>query len=110
MFFLVARRTMSVSKKSRRPIISGPTNFEHRVHTGHDPIHGNFVGLPKQWASVVESSSANNQRTSDPSVITPIKVQDCHIILIKTISYLGYSLDLTRLRTYTFCISVYYVL
>ena len=68
-------------KKKKRPDISNPTNFEHRVHTGFDSSQGKFVGLPLQWASVVEAvKAARPKPIVDPSLITatdmqPLKVQ-----------------------------------
>lgn len=64
------------SRKKKRPEISGPRDFEHRVHTGFDNVHGTFVGLPTQWTSIVEPA----QRTRplplvDPSSVTPVKVR-----------------------------------
>ena len=48
-------------KKNKNKIeISVPSNFEHRIHTGFDPVQNGFVGLPYQWASVVET--AHSQR------------------------------------------------
>ena len=32
-------------KKKRKPQISGPINFEHRVHTGFDQQEGKYVWL-----------------------------------------------------------------
>lgn len=64
-------------KKKNRPEISGPTNFEHRVHTGFDENQG-YVGLPAQWASIVNPASGDRPRPIiDPSQITdimPLKV------------------------------------
>ena len=56
----------------KRPEISGPLGFEHRVHTGYDQQRGQFVGLPKQWAGVVEpmSTTARPRPIVDPSLIT----------------------------------------
>ena len=68
-------------KKKKRPDISNPSNFEHRVHTGFDSSQGKFVGLPLQWASVVEAvKAARPKPIVDPSLITatdmqPLKVQ-----------------------------------
>lgn len=45
------------SKKKKKPEISGPINFQHRLHTDFDKREGKFVGLPPQWASLV----GNNQ-------------------------------------------------
>ncbi|CAB1342610.1 unnamed protein product, partial [Coregonus sp. 'balchen'] len=41
-------------KKKRRPEISAPQDFEHRVHTSFDAVQGCFVGLPPQWQSVID--------------------------------------------------------
>lgn len=74
------------SKKKKKPQISTPSNFEHRVHTGFDRSEGRYVGLPKQWASIV----GNNQvlRSSnrplpliDPSEITPTEILDLKTIV-----------------------------
>ena len=64
------------SKKKNKPLISVPSNFEHRVHTGYDPVRGAFVGLPAQWASVVEPTQSSRPRPIvDPSFTTPLKVR-----------------------------------
>jgi len=63
------------SKKRPKPAISVPSNFEHRVHTGYDPVRGAFVGLPAQWAGVVDpAESARPRPIVDPSFTTPVKV------------------------------------
>ncbi|KAG1536277.1 hypothetical protein G6F51_011056 [Rhizopus arrhizus] len=36
---------------------SGPTNFEHKVHVGFDPITGAFTGLPDQWTRLLKGSA-----------------------------------------------------
>ena len=43
-------------KKKKKPSIqiSQPSNFQHRVHTGFDWENGKFVGLPTQWASIID--------------------------------------------------------
>ena len=46
-----------LSKKKRKPEISPPTDFVHRVHTDYDKIERRYVGLPLQWASII----ADNQ-------------------------------------------------
>lgn len=45
-------------KKKKRPTISAPINFEHRVHTGFDRREGKFVGLPPQWASLIQARAS----------------------------------------------------
>lgn len=64
------------SKKKKKPIISAPTNFEHRVHTGYDRKEGKFVGLPPQWASLIQPRSNRPTPIIDPSQITPIEMMD----------------------------------
>ena len=75
----------STKKKGNKPTISPPTNFEHRVHTGYDHVNGTFVGLPKQWAGVVEPQSNINRPKPfmDPSIITdvqPLKVSLVNVL------------------------------
>lgn len=50
------------TKKKKKPIISNPSNFEHRVHTGFDRKEGIFVGLPPQWASLIHGASSNRPK------------------------------------------------
>lgn len=49
------------TKKKKKPIISMPSNFEHRVHTGFDRREGKFVGLPPQWASLIKAEEDNRR-------------------------------------------------
>lgn len=53
------RFNIMFSKKKKKPLISPPSNFEHRVHTGFDKREGKFVGLPLQWASLVGNNQVN---------------------------------------------------
>ena len=63
-----------------RPQISGPLNFEHRVHTGFDPVQGKFVGLPPQWQSVVEPQTASRPKPIvDPSHITNMEMEQAKV-------------------------------
>lgn len=79
---------MPFVKRKKRPEISSPTNFEHRVHSGFDHNTGVFVGLPTQWNSIINETEQqkmlhqqliNNTRLAstrpkpivDPSRITP---------------------------------------
>ncbi|GLH12766.1 Serine/threonine-protein kinase PAK mbt [Gryllus bimaculatus] len=74
------------SKKKKKPIISPPTNFEHRVHTGFDKREGRFVGLPLQWASIVGNNQILKSTNRplplvDPSEITPTEILDLKTIV-----------------------------
>ena len=48
---------MPFVKRKKRPEISSPTNFEHRVHSGFDHDNGVFVGLPSQWNSIINEAT-----------------------------------------------------
>ena len=66
-------------RKKKRPVISMPTNFEHRVHTGFDRREGRYVGLPPQWASIIQVAPEDTSRPKpivDPSNITPTEILD----------------------------------
>ncbi|TGZ52005.1 Non-specific serine/threonine protein kinase [Temnothorax longispinosus] len=78
-------RTM-FTKKKKKPQISTPTNFEHRVHTGFDKREGKFVGLPLQWASIVGNNQILKSTNRplplvDPSEITPTEILDLKTIV-----------------------------
>lgn len=61
-----------------------PSNFEHRVHTGFDRREGRYVGLPPQWASLIQvpqaagsdDPSMRPKPIIDPSNITPTEILD----------------------------------
>lgn len=61
-------------KKKKRPEISAPKNFEHRVHTSFDAKHGCFVGLPTQWQSLIENLRRPKPMV-DPSRITEVELR-----------------------------------
>nr|XP_046222690.1 serine/threonine-protein kinase PAK 6-like isoform X1 [Oncorhynchus gorbuscha] len=65
--------TMFRKKKKKRPEISAPKNFEHRVHTSFDAKRGCFVGLPTQWHSLIENLRRPKPMV-DPSRITPVEL------------------------------------
>ncbi|ERL91931.1 hypothetical protein D910_09254 [Dendroctonus ponderosae] len=74
------------SKKKKKPQISPPINFEHRVHTGFDKSEGKYVGLPLQWASIVGNNQILKSTNRplplvDPSEITPTEILDLKTIV-----------------------------
>lgn len=74
-------RMFQRKKKKRRLEISAPKNFEHRVHTSFDPVHGCFVGLPPQWQSLIETLK-RPKPVVDPSNITRVQLKPkkvCHV-------------------------------
>lgn len=92
---------MPFVKRKKRPEISSPTNFEHRVHSGFDHNSGVFVGLPTQWNSIINETAeqkkqlllqqnsqqrllANQNRPKpiiDPSRITPSELNNFKTIV-----------------------------
>ena len=63
---------MPFVKRKKRPEISSPTNFEHRVHSGFDHDNGVFVGLPTQWNSIINEATEqhnhhHHQQQKQPS-------------------------------------------
>ncbi|MBN3326266.1 PAK6 kinase, partial [Atractosteus spatula] len=61
-------------KKKKRPEISAPLNFQHRVHTSFDPKQGKFIGLPQQWQSLIETLRRPKPMV-DPSRITNVDLK-----------------------------------
>uniref|UniRef100_A0A4W5Q8X0 non-specific serine/threonine protein kinase n=1 Tax=Hucho hucho TaxID=62062 RepID=A0A4W5Q8X0_9TELE len=61
-------------KKKKRPEISTPKNFEHRVHTSFDAKRCCFVGLPTQWHSLIENLRRPKPMV-DPSQITSVELK-----------------------------------
>uniref|UniRef100_A0A4W6ENX3 non-specific serine/threonine protein kinase n=1 Tax=Lates calcarifer TaxID=8187 RepID=A0A4W6ENX3_LATCA len=60
-------------KKKRRPEISPPQDFQHRVHTSFDATTGHYVGLPPQWQSVIDTMRRPRPLV-DPSRITEVEL------------------------------------
>lgn len=74
------------SKKKKKPQISQPSNFEHRVHTGFDKNEKKYFGLPLQWASIVGNNEVLKSTNRplplvDPSEITPTEILDLKTIV-----------------------------
>lgn len=61
-------------KKRRRPEISSPRDFQHRVHTSFDAATGRYVGLPPQWQSVIDTLRRPRPLV-DPSRITEVELR-----------------------------------
>lgn len=54
---------MPFVKRKKRPEISSPTNFEHRVHSGFDHNNGVFIGLPSQWNSIINEVTEKQKQS-----------------------------------------------
>lgn len=64
---------MFTKKKKSRIQISAPSNFEHRVHTDFDEEEQKFVGLPRQWQSLIEDTAKRPKPFIDANVITTVE-------------------------------------
>uniref|UniRef100_A0A8D3BCK2 non-specific serine/threonine protein kinase n=1 Tax=Scophthalmus maximus TaxID=52904 RepID=A0A8D3BCK2_SCOMX len=64
---------MFTKKKKSRIQISAPSNFEHRVHTDFDEHEQKFVGLPRQWQSLIEDTAKRPKPFIDATVITTVE-------------------------------------
>ena len=64
---------MFTKKKKPRVQISAPSNFEHRVHTDFDEQEQKFVGLPRQWQSLIEDTAKRPKPFIDVTVITTVE-------------------------------------
>lgn len=73
------------SKKKKKPQISTPTNFEHRVHTGFDKREGRYVGLPLQWASIVGNNQILKSTNRPLPLVDPSEITQTEILDLKTI-------------------------
>ncbi|KAM8831689.1 serine/threonine-protein kinase PAK 6-like [Spinachia spinachia] len=62
------------TKRKRRPKISAPQDFRHRVHTSYDVATGRYVGLPPQWQSVIDTLRRPRPLV-DPSRTTEVQPQ-----------------------------------
>ncbi|KAG7461239.1 hypothetical protein MATL_G00207940 [Megalops atlanticus] len=60
-------------RKRKRPEISAPRDFQHRVHTSFDAGQGRYVGLPTQWQGIIENLR-RPKPVVDPSRITPVEL------------------------------------
>ncbi|KAG9471870.1 hypothetical protein GDO78_022450 [Eleutherodactylus coqui] len=66
----------TIKKKDKeRPEISLPSDFEHTLHVGFDPVTGKFTGMPEQWARLLQTSkiSEEEQKKNPQAVLDVLK-------------------------------------
>ncbi|TKR81901.1 hypothetical protein L596_015699 [Steinernema carpocapsae] len=70
-----SKKSKEKDKSSEKPVISLPSNFEHTVHVGYDPKTGEFTGMPKQWAVLLQNSqiSKQEQQQNPQAVLDALK-------------------------------------
>lgn len=58
------------NEQSEKSIISGPTDFEHTVHVGYDPVKGEFTGMPESWARLLkEADITKSEQKKNPEAV-----------------------------------------
>lgn len=58
---------------SDKPNISYPTNFEHTVHVGFDPVSGEFTGMPEAWSRLLLNSNISKQeQKNNPQAVLDV--------------------------------------
>ncbi len=81
-------------RRKKRPEISAPMNFEHRIHAGFDSRSGSYTGLPRQWQSIIGITPRVGRAVDrpkpivDPSSITPVEMAELKMI-VRGDSYRG---------------------
>ncbi|XP_073404731.1 serine/threonine-protein kinase PAK 1 [Dendrobates tinctorius] len=65
-------------REKDRPEISLPSDFEHTLHVGFDPVTGKFTGMPEQWACLLQTSkiSEEEQKKNPQAVLDVLKFYD----------------------------------
>lgn len=81
-------------KKKQRIQISSPSNFEHRVHTDFDEHEQKFVGLPRQWQSLIEDTAKRPKPFIDATVITTVEPRKVRWYSVTSMSSLSSSVCL----------------
>lgn len=63
-----------------KPVISNPSNFEHTVHVGFDPLTGEFTGMPESWATLLKSANItkSEQKKNPQAVLDVLTYYDTH--------------------------------
>lgn len=63
-------QTNNGSSTADKSVISGPTDFEHTVHIGYDPIKGEFTGMPDSWARLLrEADISKSEQKKNPEAV-----------------------------------------
>ncbi|XP_073517770.1 serine/threonine-protein kinase PAK 1 [Phyllobates terribilis] len=72
------KRDKDKEREKDRPEISLPSDFEHTLHVGFDPVTGKFTGMPEQWACLLQTSkiSEEEQKKNPQAVLDVLKFYD----------------------------------
>ncbi|XP_032229158.1 serine/threonine-protein kinase PAK 3 isoform X4 [Nematostella vectensis] len=59
--------------KKNKPEISYPTQFEHTIHVGFDPVTGEFTGMPEAWARLLQVSNITQaEQKKNPQAVLDV--------------------------------------
>ncbi|KAL8574794.1 Serine/threonine-protein kinase PAK 3 [Nucella lapillus] len=68
-----AAKMKTVKVTSDKPVISPPSNFEHTVHVGFDPLTGEFTGMPESWARLLQSANISKmEQKQNPQAVLDV--------------------------------------
>ncbi|KXJ23143.1 serine/threonine-protein kinase PAK 3 isoform X2 [Exaiptasia diaphana] len=57
----------------KKPEISYPTQFEHTIHVGFDPVTGEFTGMPEAWARLLQVSNITQaEQKKNPQAVLDV--------------------------------------
>ncbi|ORZ37824.1 kinase-like domain-containing protein, partial [Catenaria anguillulae PL171] len=63
----------AIYNKSPLTGVSGPTNFQHNMHVGFDPVSGGFTGLPPQWKALLSNSKISaEEMAKNPQAVLEV--------------------------------------
>ncbi|XP_063287556.1 serine/threonine-protein kinase PAK 1 isoform X1 [Pelobates fuscus] len=61
------------AKTTWKPEISLPSDFEHTIHVGFDAVTGEFTGMPKQWALLLQTSNiTKSEQKKNPQAVLDV--------------------------------------
>ncbi|KAK7090055.1 serine/threonine-protein kinase PAK 2-like isoform X1 [Littorina saxatilis] len=64
---------VKIVKTTDKPVISGPSNFEHTVHVGFDPHTGEFTGMPESWAKLLQTANISKmEQKQNPQAVLDV--------------------------------------
>lgn len=57
----------------KKPEISYPTQFEHTIHVGFDPVTSEFTGMPEAWARLLHTSNITQaEQKKNPQAVLDV--------------------------------------
>ncbi|KAM4699409.1 serine/threonine-protein kinase PAK 1 isoform 1-T2 [Discoglossus pictus] len=67
------KKKKQITGDKTKPYISEPILFKHMVHVGFDAVTGEFTGMPKQWALLLQRSNiTESEQKKNPQAILDV--------------------------------------